>query len=81
MAHLISLTLQRKARLNLFKCVITMASACHSISGSYPSDNERGTVLEIKHEPSASFFLLRYSLNHPQVSTSVIISLATLYWI
>ena len=58
MAHLISLTLQRKARLNLFKCVITMASACHSISGSYPSDNERGTVLEIKHEPSATFAAL-----------------------
>ena len=46
------------AAINFDLCENDNGAACPSISWSYPSDNERGTVLEIKHEPSASFAAL-----------------------
>lgn len=46
------------AAINFDLCANDNGAACPSISWSYPSDNERGTVLEIKHEPSASFAAL-----------------------
>jgi len=44
--------------INYDLCVNDNGEACPSISWSYLSDEERGTVLEIRHEPAAAYAAL-----------------------